>query len=310
MRALRGVKPEERPPARLKMLLTGEAKVGKSLASLDMPCPYSIDDEQGTRHQKHAHKLIEAGGCSFEPSGSDDVIEEVKTLASTEHHFKTLIIDPLTTLYEKDVEEGERKLGDAWGKHFGYANRKFKRLYHLLSKIDMNVIVICHSKPLYNDKMEIIGESYDGPKKLDYLFDLWLHLTRDRKTPGGRRLAAVRGSRLEHFQEGEVFAWSYEEFEKRYGRENLERGIVPIKLATEEQIEKFNSLSALLSEPERKKLRIDDVINLVGGVEFLTHERIEKGIGIIEEFLSAKGAGGINEIIGDGKVLKPMRKAA
>jgi hypothetical protein len=312
MKQLRGIKPETRPPARLKILLTGEAKVGKSLASLDMPVPYSIDDEQGTRHQQHARKIIAAGGRSFEPNGTDDVIEEVKTLASSEHEFKTVIIDPLTTLYEKDVEEGERKFGDAWGKHYAYANKKFKKLYHILSHIDMNVVVICHSKVLYGEDMTVIGETFDGPKKLDYLFDLWLHLKRDQNAPAGsRRIATVRGSRLDTFKEGESFTWSYAEFEKRYGKENLEKGVTPIALASEEQVEKFTKLCSLLNEIELSKLRVNDVLEDAGGAEFLTQTRIEKGITLIEKFLEEKGNGGLMNLIANALPKPmPMKKAA
>jgi hypothetical protein len=303
MKQLRGIKPEDRPPGRAKILLTGEAKVGKSLASLDMPYPYVIDDEGGTRHAQYARKIAAGGGRAYEPANLADAIEEIKTLAETQHDYKTLTIDPLTTLYDKEVEIGSGKVGTEYGRHYEYANRNWKRLYRLVAKIDMNVIIICHTKKLTDRDGKIVAELPNGPKDLEYLFDLWIHLTRDENRRGGRRLATVKGSRLEQFKEAETFEWSFEEFTHRYGAENLERGCTPITFASEEQLYRFYRALAMLNDEEKRKLRIDAVIEREGGAEFLTSERIDKGTELIENHVKAREEE-------QKKTRVPMRKAA
>ncbi len=288
MAELRGKKPEERPPSRLKLQLPGAAKVGKSLASLDMPCSYVIDDEGGTRHAQYARKIAAAGGKVFEPASMEDAISEIRTLAETKHEFKTVTVDPLTTLYDRELEIAERKVGSQYGRHYEQANQTWRRLYRLLSKIDLNVIVICHTKKLTDHDKNVIGEIPNGPKDLEYLFDLWLHLSRNENRVGGRRLATVKGSRLEQFKEAETFEWSFDEFARRYGRENLERGITPIAFASEEQLYRFNRALSMLSEEEKKKLRIDTVIEREGSPEFLTSDRIDRGCELMENYLKQR----------------------
>jgi len=288
MKQLRGIKPEDRPPGRAKILLTGEAKVGKSLASLDMPCSYVIDDEGGTRHAQYARKITDAGGRAYEPANMADAIEEIRMLAETQHDFKTLTVDPLTTLYDRELEIGTAKVGTEYGRHYEYAGRNWRKLYRLLAKIDMNVIVICHTRKLIDRDYKIVGEIPNGPKDLEYLFDLWLHLSRDENRRGARRLATVKGSRLEQFGEAETFEWSFDEFARRYGREQLEKGCTPIQFASEEQLYRFNRALSMLSEEEKKKLRIDAVIEREGGAEFLTSDRIDRGCEMMENYLKQR----------------------
>jgi hypothetical protein len=82
------------------------------------------------------------------------------------------------------------------------------------------------------------GRTFDAYGKLDYLFDLVLE-TQLRGTEGW---AVVRKSRVEAFPMLDSFPLSYGEVASRYGREVLERGAEPVKLASPEQVARLTQL--------------------------------------------------------------------
>lgn len=287
---LRGKKPEDRKQ-RLKLLLSGEAGVGKTTAAIQMPRPYIIDTEQGSLH--YGDLIEQAGGAVFEATRFDEVISEIRALMTEPHDYLTLVIDPITTVFNDLLDEGEKKVGTEFGRHYGYANKQFKRLCNLLTTIDMNVVITAHEKNEYGEKLEVIGKTFDGYRKLDYIFDLWLQLERDKKTKGQqarKRFATVRKTRLAEFPDQERFEWSYEGIRERYGAERLEKGAQNVKLATHDQVERFNYLLNTLSDAEIKALKIDKALADVEDIADLSQERIARGIQLLEEYKAARRA--------------------
>jgi hypothetical protein len=279
MAALRGKKPEERNP-RLKALLFGSAGVGKTTAAIQMPRPYIIDCEDGTAHYS---KIIEdKGGLVFATNSIEEVISEVRTLMSVKHDYLTLIIDPFTALYDTELEEGEKKVGSEFGRHYGYANKASKRLYHLLAEIDMNVVVTTHAKNEYGDSMKVLGQTFDGWKRLDYLFDLVFCLEREKT---GKRIATVRKTRIEAFPDQSRFEWSYDALAERYGRAKLERRVESVALPDDKLIDEFAAAYGKLTEQEIKRLRIDKVVSSAGDIADLPRARVEKGLEVIRNYL-------------------------
>lgn len=281
--ALRGKKPEDRNQ-RLKLLLSGPAGAGKTYSSIQMPRPYIIDAEAGSIH--YGDIIQSAGGVVFEPVDMNDIIAEVRNLIVEKHDYLTLLIDPITTVYHKLADEGERLVGTEFQKHYKqYADKFVRRLMGLIATIDMNVIVTAHSKNQWgkNDKGEptIVGETYDGYAKLDYQFDLYLRLERDDT---GKRFANVAKTRLKEFPDLDRFEWSYEAIATRYGKERLEKGAQTIVLATAEQVERFKYLLNTLDEQEVKRLKIDRVLKSVEDISDLPSERISAGIKLIENY--------------------------
>ena len=278
--ALRGKKPEDRPQ-RLKLLLYGPAGVGKTTASIQMPKPYVIDTERGSVH--YGATIDKSGGAVFESVSITDIIAEVRSLMSEKHDYLTLVIDPMTTLFNEALDQGEKAVGSEFGRHYGYANKLFKRLCNLLTTIDMNVVVTSHEKKEYGDDMKVVGTTFDGYKKLDYIFDLAICLERDRKS--GDRYGVVTKTRLAEFPDHCKFKWSYEEIVKRYGKERLETGASTISLATPEQVRQFNMLLKQLTDEQVKALKIDKVLSTVDEVADMPGERIAKGIELIDSYL-------------------------
>ena len=245
--ALRGRKPKA-VDKRLKALFFGPAGVGKTTAAIQFPQPYLIDTERGAENTQYVAALEKSGGALFQTTDYHEMVQEVRALLTEKHKFRTLVIDPVTVLYDHLVEEAERVHGNEWGRHYGEANKHMKRLYALLLKLDMNVILTCHAKNEYRDG-ELVGNTFDGWKKLDYMVDLAVELRRE----GERRLGVVRKSRIEGFPELEVFPWSYDEIASRYGGKILEKGATPVKMATPQQAAELERLLELLRWPENSE---------------------------------------------------------
>jgi DNA polymerase III delta prime subunit len=267
------------------MLISGPAGVGKTTAAIQMPKPYIIDTEQGSVHYRD---LIEkSGGVVFECNNPDDVIREIRSLMTESHSYLTLVIDPITTLFNEAVDEGERTAGTEFGRHYGHANKIFKRLCNLLTNIDMNVVITAHEKNEYGNDMKVLGKTFDGYKKLDYIFDLWVQL--DRTKGKIERTATIAKTRLAEFPDQSKFDWSYAEIVKRYGAERLETGVSRVDLATDEQVTKFTYLMSQLKEEDIKRLKIDKALASIGGdIEDMPRDRMEKAISVIEKDISVR----------------------
>jgi hypothetical protein len=231
---------------RLKALFYGNAGVGKTMAAIQFPKPYIIDTEGSTNKPQYVRAIDKVDGAVLVTTDFDEMVNEVRELLTTKHEYKTLVIDSLTLLYNDLLEKAERKVGTEFGRHYGEANKRMKQLLNLLFRIDLNVIITCHSKNEYGQNLAILGQTFDGYKKLDYLFDLVFEIQKR----GDNRVGLVKKSRFETFQDSDTFPFCYEEIAGRYGRAVIEREAVAQELATPEQIKEIARLIDLLKVPE------------------------------------------------------------
>lgn len=243
--ALRGVKPEKLEK-RLKALFYGQAGAGKTTAAISFPKPYLIDTEKGATNDQYVELLKKNGGVIFQTSDFQELINEVRALLVEKHDYKTLVIDPLTTLYNDLLDKAALKVGTEFGRHYGEANKAMKHLLNLLLRLDMNVIITSHAKNEYGQNLAVLGQTFDCYKKLDYLFDLVFEVQKRGKD----RVALVKKTRVEGFPEGDVFPFSYDEISKRYGKKILEKEAEAQTLATPEQVSELNRLIELLKITE------------------------------------------------------------
>lgn len=243
--ALRAKKPEA-VEKRLKALFYGSAGVGKTTAAIQFPKPYLIDTERGAENDQYTNALQKSGGVIFQTSDFNELMAEVKALLTEKHEYKTLIIDPLTTVYNDLLDKSAIKNGTEFGRHYSEANKQIKNLINLLLRLDMNVIITSHSKTEYGQNLSVLGQTFDCYKKLDYLFDLVFEIQKRGKD----RVGLVKKSRIESFQDTETFKFSYDEIAKRYGKEILERDAIAQDLATKEQVKEINRLVDLIKVPE------------------------------------------------------------
>jgi hypothetical protein len=253
--ALRGTKPSK-IEKRLKALFYGDAGVGKTTAAINFPKPYLIDTEKGAENAQYVKILEQNEGAVFQTNDFDELIKEIKSLMTERHDYKTLIIDPLTTLYNDLLDKCANQLkssskekdatGTEFGRHYGEANKKMKHLLNLLLRLDMNVIITSHAKNEYGNNMVVLGKTFDCYKKLDYLFDLVFEIQKR----GKERVGIIKKSRIETLPDGDQFPFSYKEIADRYGKDVIERNAISEVLATEEEVKEIIRLIDLLKVPE------------------------------------------------------------
>lgn len=291
---LRAVKPEA-IQKRLKALFYGSAGAGKTTASIHFPAPYLIDTEKGAENTQYINILKEKEGAVFQTSDFDELLVEVNSLLTEKHPYKTLIIDPLTTLYNdlleasatllKNQSKDKEATGTEFGRHYGEANKKMKHLLALLLRLDMNVIITSHAKNEYAGDMKVVGSTFDCYKKLDYLFDLVFEIQKQ----GKERVGIVKKSRIEAFPDGSIFPFSYEEVANRYGREVLEKESACEKVADETQCNEIIRLIDLLKVPEETYQKWLDKANS-NKWEEMPYEAMQKCINFLKSQIQGVAA--------------------
>lgn len=252
--ALRAKKPTA-TEKRLKMFMYGPPGVGKTTAALQFPRPYFIDTERGAENDQYVDLLNKSGGAYLFTTSPDELIAEVKSLISEKHEFRTLVIDPLTVIYNDLIDKGiDAAGGTDFGRHKAFADRPIKHLCALLTRLDMNVIITSHAKAKWvrgkdakgKDTVIEDGMTFDCYGRLDYIFDLVVELTKRGKD----RVGTVKKSRITTFAEGEIFPFSYDTVAEKYGRNVLERDAAPVALATQEQCDTLKEMLAARKDGE------------------------------------------------------------
>lgn len=246
---LKAVKPEVKEK-RLKLFLFGEAGVGKTLAALQFPNAYIIDTEKGTDF--YAEAINKSGSVVFQSLNPDDIKEEVRQLLTTKHPYKTLIIDPITQVYNATQEkwtrifekysknEKEGEVQDFGMRYWAKVKSDFKALQRLTLQLDMNVIATSHQKDVYGTGFNKIGVTFDSMRGDDYFYDLVFRISKK----GGERIAETIKERAEIGKNKfpAEFVWSYDNFCKFYGKSIIEKESTPVAMATKEQVERITQL--------------------------------------------------------------------
>lgn len=288
---LKAVDPKAAEPSKPKILIFGKPGVGKTWTSLDFPNVYYIDTEGGADLQHYTDKLKASGGMYLGPDeGSlsfDTVLEQLQALATEEHQFKTVVIDSISKLFNLEVSREGERLGDknAFGADKKPAIANMRKLVSWLSRMDMNVILIAHEKPLWGidakGERSEIGTTFDCWDKLEYELHLCLNIFK----AGASHKARVRKSRLTGFPDATVFDWSYPSFAERYGKDVIEKAVTQLALATPEQIAEVNRLLGIvkLSESAQDKW-IEDNKSALSEVE---SEKMDKIINHLKAKVSA-----------------------
>lgn len=296
--ALKGVKPET-VPKRLKGLFFGPAGSGKTWTAIGFPSPYLIDTEKGATNEQYVKRLKASGGLYYSTADFDEMLAEVKSLLTEKHNYRTLIIDPLTVVYNDLCDKAARHLaikskdadsdGTEFGRHKQHADRQVKHLLNLLLRLDMNVIITSHSKTKWEksgDSFKEAGATFDCYSKLDYLFDLVFEVQQRSKDS---RVGIVRKTRVEGFPLGEVFPFSYEEIATRYGRDVLEKTAETVKLIGKDRLARVMQLiEALHVEPATSEKWLDKAG--CDTLAELSEEQGEKVIAMLESKIAVAPA--------------------
>lgn len=235
---------------RLKMFVYGPAGVGKTIATLQFPKSVIIDTERGTDF--YGKSIMDQGSVVLQSVNPDEIKEEIRGLMTTKHEYKTLIIDPMTQVYNaiqekwsrifiqssKDPKEAE--IQDFGMRFWGKVKSEMKSIQRMIIGLDMNVIITSHQKDVYGENFKKLGVTFDSMKGDDYLFDLIFQIIKK----GDKRIALTIKERAEMGKNKfpEEFEWSYSNFCQFYGRDIIERESKPIEMSTPAQVERLRKL--------------------------------------------------------------------
>lgn len=251
--ALRGKKPEIKPQ-RFKALIFGREGSGKSHFVCDIPDAYIIDTEGLSQYKKFVKKIHATNSVVAEIKELEDIIKEVKTLSSTKHSYKTVIIDSASPPYNWlcNLEAERLKRDGTEGVEFGKNTAKPKRLMmHLglmLERLDMNVIVTSHETGWYIENVEV-GKKSDVPDKIAHLLGASLHIEK-LGTTDVRKLR-VRKSRYDELPDNKYIDFNgYETIKELFGENIFLTESVPQELANQEQLTELKYLLGVLNVSE------------------------------------------------------------
>lgn len=251
-RVLKASDPKSAKPSKPKILIFGKPGVGKTWASLDFPSVYYIDCEAGANLSHYTDKLKASGGMYLGPAdGANDlqtVAEEIITLATTQHSFRTLVIDSFSKLFNSSIsreyqrmQEGGRDMEKTFGAEKKAPLNIVRRIISWLEKLDMTVILVCHQKDVWADN-KMVGVTFDGWDKLEHELHLCLNIVQQ----GPARVARITKTRFKEFELGTGFSWSYAEFSKRFGRDVIEAPAAPFVPAPAERVAQLAALIDVL----------------------------------------------------------------
>lgn len=253
--ALRAKKPVIKDE-RFKTVVYATRGVGKTHFCCSFPNTYFIDTEGLEAHPHFVEMLINNGSDIARINDLTEIISEVRTLLSTNHSYKTLVIDSITfpfhLLANMEAERLNKKSRDgSEGTEYGANLAKPKRLVFelgmLLSRLDMNVLVTSHEKSKYEKGVEI-GKAADVNEKIEYALGSVINLRRQ----GKKVRAFIDKSRYPKLPTGDSleFDHGYNLLCDLMGKEVFEKDSICELLATPEQIERVNTLIINLNVPE------------------------------------------------------------
>lgn len=281
---------------RVKMMVFSAPALGKTTAAINWPKSVIIDMEHGT--DNYHETIIKQGSIVLHTTNPDEVRDEIKTLLTEKHDYRTICIDPVTILYQAIQEKWTRifskyadtekatELQDFGFRYWAKVKSDYKAIMRMLLACDMNVILTAHQKDVYGEGMKKVGFGSDSMKGDEHIFDYVFQLVMDSK---GRRTAITKKERAEVGKNKfpSEFEWSYPNFQIYYGKDNLERESTPVPLATQEQVAEVKRLLGFVKVEETWEA---DVLTKADVDEWseLTQVKIEKCI----DFLNKKMTGG------------------
>lgn len=280
---------------RVKMMVFSAPALGKTTAAINWPKSVIIDMEHGT--DNYSDTIIKNGSIVLHTTNPDEVRDEIKTLLTEKHDYRTIVIDPVTILYQSIQEKWTRifskyadtekatELQDFGFRYWAKVKSDYKAIMRMLLACDLNVILTAHQKDVYGEGMKKVGFGSDSMKGDEHIFDYVFQLVMDAK---GRRTALTKKERAEVGKNRfpSEFEWSYKNFCVYYDKEELERPSTPVPLATPEQVSAIKSLLGIVKVEDTFEV---DILNKadVDTWEEMTADKIQKTI----DFLNKKKEG-------------------
>jgi hypothetical protein len=248
----KAIKPSEiKTNTRFKALIYGTAGVGKSYFACQFPSPLMVDTENGVK-SPHKDNLDKAGGDYIFLNTYSELHLLLTELLSTQHQYKTLIIDPFTVIYQDLVfffkdKFAKDNVKSGYSKEYTEAQQRVRLLFRLIDRLDMNVIITMQGKADFEDKTQLTFDAYNV---LSFMVDLALAVKKDNT---GKRIAVVTKDRDACFKGETVVPFEYSEIVSRIGIENLTKEVDVQEFASEEEIHQLNHLLEVLKVDDKTK---------------------------------------------------------
>ena len=287
MSKLKGKKPGETLPGKTKGLIFGKSGWGKTWFATSFPAPYFIDTEHGATQREYQSRLEAAGGAYLgQEDGALDfavILQEMKTLATEKHAYKTLIIDSITKVFQVAIANEAERLGDkdAFGASKKPAIAYMRQIINWATKLDMNIWFVAHEVPEWginpkNGNREEVGRVPDVWDKLVYELDIAIQAVRRGKDYPS--IGVVHKSRLKPFPLGEAFPLEYDEFAQRYGKAQIERETQVLTLADAATVAEITRLVSVLNV---SPVEVGKILTKAAAAswEELTMQQAEKTLG-------------------------------
>ena len=290
--ALKAKTPEVKEK-RLKMFVYGIAGIGKTIAALQFPNSYIIDTEKGTDF--YSDIIKKNNSVLFQSVNPDEIREEIKELLTIKHEYKTLLIDPITQVYnaiqekwtrifEKNTASKAGEIQDFGMRYWGKVKSEMKSLQRMILALDMNVIITSHQKDVYGANFSKIGTTFDSMRGDDYLFDLIFQIEKMNENRIAKTIKERAEIGMNKFPP--EFEWSYSNFCQFYGKDIIEREAKPVNMAVTDQVVKLESLLKVVSVPEDTKEKWMTKCD-VDSFDQMTSDQIQKCIDYVEKQLEA-----------------------
>lgn len=258
---------------RAKIFMYGESGSGKTTFALNWAKVGGkiavIDLEDSTKRYDHE---FEFHRWTPTPTTIQEIIQAIDFLSTTEHDFTTLLIDPVTLMYDMVMAYWEEKFletrkKDAVGHHGDHYEiqpkdwqliKKFwRRIFYKLRTMDMNVICTARSKTLYAENtgqmMKAIGKTFDSEKGTDYEMDTCLNMVRIRETNQYMIITDKHRSFTNPMPNSIDNTGCNMQFFVKYFGDAMTRKAIPVKYITQDMKHKIEFLLDTLNVKEEKR---------------------------------------------------------
>lgn len=296
-RKLRGITPTKEG-CRMKLMIYGEAKVGKTSSIVNFPKAYIIDTESGTT--AYFNEIQKNNSKVLKENNFDEIYEELKTLKYVDHPYKTLIFDSITSVYLqlqlKWIELFENNspkalehvinLQDFGMRYWQKVKSDWSRLTRLLETIDMNIVLVSQEKDKYVGQTKV-GQTFDSYKKDDYLVDYIFRLKYNEKDCPPLVVDTRQRAPMGSPTFPESFEFTYENVCKYYGKNLLEKDSKKTEIASPEQIDKLTKLIELLQVPDEVCIKWISKAK-VDSFDEMKNDCIQKCIDYLQEKIEEK----------------------
>ncbi len=278
---------------RVKLFLYGDTGTGKTYTSLQFPDVCIIDPERGSTLYSDRFHFDVANTVS----SMKDIEEILKFLSLGNHPYKTLVIDPLTMIWDMFQIEWNNifleRNPQSKGNKFEYfvlqptdwipVKNAWKDFLARLLRLDMNIICTAREKTKYkktaDNFMTPMGETFSADKDTPYFFDAVIRTMKIDTQNGYKLMGLVEKDRNEMLGVKQ-FDLSFELFRNKYRNiMDKSQAIVP----SDEMVVEINGLihkSGINQEVIRKRLVAKYGVSSIS--ELLIEQAEEVKVGLLD----------------------------